>query len=107
MRIAVTFNLKNDNSEKHRNSMQCIQNAINVLGYSCVLLEASNIEYLVSNLTRGKIDLIFNMCEGFTGKYREAFYPLLFEQLNIKYTHSGFNAQRICQDKFKTILKLY
>ena len=54
---------------------------------------------LVALLTRSAPDLVFNIAEGERGAFREAFYPALFEQLDLAYTGSSAAVLALCLDK--------
>ena len=52
-------------------------------------------------------DLVFNTAEGVQGRYREAFYPALFDQLSLPFTCSDAYACALTLDKHltKTLLR--
>src|SRR6185436_10577139 len=52
-------------------------------------------------------DLIFNAAEGRRGRFREAFYPALFDELGFPYTGSDAYALAVTLDKQLTKLILH
>jgi D-alanine-D-alanine ligase len=76
--------------------------------YECILVECDqNIPSWIAQIINIKPDLIFNVAEGFNGVAREAFYPALYEQLNLNYTGPGPTELLICHNKSltKTLLQ--
>ncbi len=75
--------------------------------YEVVAFEAD--ETVFSRLQRCKPDLVFNISEGFGGKNRESYIPIICEMLNIPYTGSDGITLGICLDKARTkeILAFY
>lgn len=58
--------------------------------YQCIPVECTeNMPEWIRKLIKENFDIIFNVAEGFRGAAREAFYPALFEQLNLQYTGPG------------------
>lgn len=62
-----------------------------------------------SKLRRFKLDIVFNIAEGFHGEARESHIPVILEMLGIPYTGSGPTTLAICLDKALThkILSAY
>jgi D-alanine-D-alanine ligase len=54
---------------------------------------------LVARLQRAAPHVVFNIAEGRVGRFREAFYPALFEQLGLRHTGSPASVLAICLDK--------
>ena len=107
-RIAITYNLKRtalsdgliNDSEAEFDSLQTVESigdAITALGHEVIALEAT--AELPIKLLAGKIDLVFNIAEGFNGHNREAHVPALLELLSIPYTGSDSKALTVTLDK--------
>ncbi|MFX1452064.1 MAG: D-alanine--D-alanine ligase [Promethearchaeota archaeon] len=66
-----------------------IKNAIEDGGHEIICIEAD--QQIYNNLygLKDKIDIIFNIAEGFFGDSRESIFPIFFELLGIPYTGSG------------------
>src|SRR5678810_580987 len=60
----------------------------------------------VARLEAYSPDLIFNTAEGRRGRFREAFYPALFDELGLPYTGSDAYALAVTLDKQLTKLIL-
>ncbi len=105
MRIAFTHNVQLTNREEEAEfdrpeTIQQIAEGIAKLGHDVELVEVSGpASRLVSRLEAGNPDLVFNTAEGSNGRYREAFYPGLFEQLGIPYTGSDAYVCALTLDK--------
>jgi D-alanine-D-alanine ligase len=71
-----------------------------MLGHEVTPVEVSvPIEELVARLRLLQPDLVFNIAEGTHGRFREAFYPALFEQLKLRCTGSSASVLALCLDK--------
>lgn len=107
MRIAFTFNLQTSPSEEQAEfdtpeTVAFIGEALARLGHHVELLDVSGpVGSLVERLDRAAPDLVFNTAEGDSGSGcgREAFYPALFEQLQIPFTGSDAHTCVITLDK--------
>ncbi|MFT5356321.1 MAG: D-alanine-D-alanine ligase [Polyangiales bacterium] len=108
MRIAFTHNLQTQQTEDQAEfdtpaTMDALRVALSSLGHDVRLVEVSGpASRLVARLEVMKPDLIFNTAEGSRGRYREAFYPALFEQLGFPFTGSGAYACALTLDKRAT-----
>ncbi|MBU0506338.1 MAG: ATP-grasp domain-containing protein [bacterium] len=105
MLIAFTHNLQLTDCEEEAEfdkpeTINAIVQALNNLGHSVELVEVSGpASRIVSLLESLNPDLVFNTAEGKTGRYREAFYPGLFEQLNLPFTGSDAYVCALTMDK--------
>ena len=112
MRIALTFNLRLSDSEEEaefdtEETVNALANAIERLGHRLERFEVSGpASRTVSRLEAYTPDLIFNTAEGKRGRFREAFYPALFQELGFPYTGSDAYALAVTLDKQVTKLIL-
>lgn len=114
LRVGFTFNMKRVDS-KHGNdaeaeydppeTIEAIRTAIESLGHEVVPLEATS--ELPAKLADSKVDLVFNIAEGLSGRNREAQVPALCELIGIPYTGSDSATLALALDKAlaKRILK--
>lgn len=92
MRIAFTHNLKRQDDEAQAEfdtleTITALADALSSLGHDVHPVDvAGSPGALCARLEVLRPDLIFNTAEGSRGRYREAFYPALFEQLGLPYT---------------------
>ncbi|MEN6594578.1 MAG: ATP-grasp domain-containing protein [Clostridiaceae bacterium] len=111
IKVGVVFNLKHaahtpssvpDAQAEYDNieTVQAIEQAIQSRGIATVLLEAD--EYLLSNLTSQRPDIVFNIAEGRGGRAREAQVPALLNLLDIPFTGSDETTLCIALDKALT-----
>ena len=113
MRIALTYNLRLSDAEDEaefdtQDTVNTLAGAIERLGHRLEKFEVSGpASRTVSRLEAYSPDLIFNTAEGRRGRFREAFYPALFDELGFPYTGSDAYALAITLDKqlSKLILK--
>src|SRR6266852_6573103 len=112
LRIALTFNLRLSDSEEEaefdtEDTVNALAGAIERLGHRLERFEVSGpASRIVSRLEAYNPDLIFNTAEGRRGRFREAFYPALFEELGFPYTGSDAYALAVTLDKQVTKLIL-
>jgi D-alanine-D-alanine ligase len=112
LRIALTFNLRLSDSEDEaefdtEETVNALANAIERIGHRLERFEVSGpASRTVSRLEAYTPDLIFNTAEGRRGRFREAFYPALFEELGFAYTGSDAYALAVTLDKQLTKLIL-
>ncbi len=112
MRIALTHNLRLNDSEEEaefdtEETVSALASAIERLGHRVEKMEASGpASRLVARLEAFSPDLIFNTAEGRRGRFREAFFPALFEELGFAYTGSDAYALAVTLDKQLTKLVL-
>jgi len=112
VRIALTYNLRLSDAEDEAEfdsleTVNTLASAIERLGHGLERFEVSGpASRTVARLEAYSPDLIFNTAEGRRGRFREAFYPALFEELGFAYTGSGAYALAITLDKQLTKLIL-
>lgn len=105
MRIALTFNEKRSSDESEAefdtpDTIGAIARTLASAGHVVTPVEVSGpVDKVILALERLHPELVFNLAEGRTGRFREAFYPALFEQLGIAHTGSGAGALALCHDK--------
>lgn len=110
MKIVFTHNLKRTNSEEEAEfdtpeTVMSILESIKSLGHDVEPLETSGPASLtIARLEALNPDLIFNTSEGRSGRFREAFYPAIFEQLDIPFTGSDAYTCTVTLDKNLTKL---
>jgi D-alanine-D-alanine ligase len=112
MRIAFTHNLRLSDLEEEAefdtgDTVDLIAGAIERLGHRVERIEVSGpASRTATRLEAFGPDLIFNTAEGRRGRFREAFYPALFDELGMPYTGSGAWVLAISLDKQLTKLML-
>ncbi|WP_233576731.1 D-alanine--D-alanine ligase family protein [Citreicoccus inhibens] len=112
MRIALTYNLRLSDSEEEaefdtQETVNALAAAIERLGHRLERFEVSGpASRTVARLEAYSPDLIFNTAEGRRGRFREAFYPALFDELGFAYTGSDAYALALTLDKQLTKLIL-
>jgi len=112
MRIALTHNLRLSDSEEEaefdtRETVDALAGAIERLGHRVERIEVSGpASRTVARLEAFGPDLIFNTAEGRRGRFREAFFPALFDELGMPYTGSDAYALALTLDKQLTKLVL-
>src|SRR3954467_2140843 len=106
MRIAFTHNLQTAHAEEQaefdrEETVDAIAQALRGLGHEVarVNVGGASASDLVRRLEELAPDLIFNTAEGTHGRFREAFYPGLFEQLGIPFTGSDAYVCALTLDK--------
>jgi len=108
MKIAFTYNLQLSTAEEEAEfdrpeTIQAIADAFKRLGHQVELVEVSGpASRIVARLEALKPQLVFNTAEGRFGRYREAFYPGLFDQLSLPYTGSDAYVCTLTLDKQMT-----
>ncbi len=112
MRIALTHNLRLSDSEEEaefdtRETVDALASAIERLGHRVERIEVSGpASRTVARLEAFGPDLVFNTAEGRRGRFREAFYPGLFDELGMPYTGSDAYVLALTLDKQLTKLVL-
>jgi D-alanine-D-alanine ligase len=112
VRIALTYNLRLSDSEEEaefdtQETVNALAAAIERLGHRLERFEVSGpASRTVARLEAYSPDLIFNTAEGRRGRFREAFYPALFDELGLPYTGSDAYALAVTLDKQLTKLIL-
>ncbi|HYG69080.1 MAG TPA: ATP-grasp domain-containing protein, partial [Anaeromyxobacteraceae bacterium] len=112
MRIALTHNLRLSDSEEEaefdtQETVDALAGSIERLGHRVERIEVSGpASRTVARLEAFGPDLIFNTAEGRRGRFREAFFPALFDELGMPYTGSDAYALALTLDKQLTKLVL-
>lgn len=112
MRIAFTHNLQITSSEEEAEfdtpeTVEALTTGLERLGHQVEKIEVSGpASRTVARLEALAPDLIFNTAEGRLGRYREAFYPALFDHLGFHYTGSDAYVCALTLDKQLTKLVL-
>lgn len=94
MRIAFTHNLQLTSAEEEAEfdtpeTVTGITEALRELGHEVEPIEVSGpASRTVARLEALAPDLVFNTAEGTKGRFREAFYPALFDRLGLPFTGS-------------------
>ena len=115
MRVALTYNLKEKDSSKPADyfsefdspeTVNAIISAIQKKGHSVEPLNV-NKENLINYLKKNRVDMVFNIAEGSSGKFRESEIPAILEYLNVPYTGSNTFSLALALNKAitKKILK--
>ncbi len=105
MRIAFTHNLQLSTSEAEAEfdtpeTVAGISAALRKLGHQVEPVEVSGpASRVVARLEALVPDLVFNTAEGSHGRFREAFYPALFDRLGLPYTGSDAYVCALTLDK--------
>jgi D-alanine-D-alanine ligase len=106
LRVGFTFNMKRVDSKGGNDAeaeydppetIDAIAGAVESLGYEVVKLEANS--ELPQRLVEAKVDLVFNIAEGLSGRNREAQVPALCELVGIPYTGSDSATLALALDK--------
>jgi D-alanine-D-alanine ligase len=112
MRIALTHNLRLSDSEEEAEfdspeTVNALASALERLGHRVERVEVSGpASRTVARIEAYNPDLVFNTAEGRRGRFREAFYPALFDELGVPYTGSDPYALAVTLDKQLTKLIL-
>lgn len=83
-------------------TIKLISQALRDKNHTVYLLEASLDVFEKIKKLKPKIDLVFNLAEGFRGEARESLIPIFLEQLEIPYTGSGPTTLAVTLDKALT-----
>jgi D-alanine-D-alanine ligase len=107
LRVGFTFNMKRadaagkgDDSQAEYDppeTIEAIRAAVESLGHEVVPLEAN--PELPQRLVESKVDLVFNIAEGLSGRNREAQVPALCELVGVPYTGSDSATLALALDK--------
>ena len=108
MKIAFTHNLQVSNGEDEAEfdrpeTVAAIVDALTQLGHDVEPIDVSGqASRVVTRLETFSPDLIFNTAEGKQGRFREAFYPALFDYMGYPFTFSDAYVCTITLDKYLT-----
>ncbi len=105
MLIAFTHNLQLTDSEEEAEfdrpeTVAALSDSLRRLGHEVEPLEVTGTaSRVVARLEALNPDLVFNTAEGTRGRFREAFYPALFDRLGIPFTGSDAYVCALTLDK--------
>ena len=94
MRVAFTHNLQRNKNEEEAEfdtieTVNAITMSLTALGHQVEPIDVScSPAELVARLELFRPHLVFNTAEGRAGRFREAFYPALFDEIGLPYTGS-------------------
>jgi len=112
MKIAFTYNLQVTDAEEEAefdspSTVRAIVSSLERLGHLVESIDVSRpVSSIISQLEGQLPDLIFNTAEGRKGRFREGFFPALFEQLGFICTGSDAFVCTLTLDKHLTKLAL-
>ncbi|MFE9561967.1 hypothetical protein ACFYM0_12740 [Streptomyces sp. NPDC006487] len=112
MRIALAHNLRRGDEVSQRGftsreEVEELLASLRDLGHEPVAVEVSGtLDVTVARLRSARSDLVFNLAEGWSGPWRQSFYPALYHQLGLAHTGSGPQALALALDKHLTKLVL-
>jgi D-alanine-D-alanine ligase len=110
MRIGLTYNLKKKDNTKpadyfsefdSEETVNAIVAAIERHGHTVNPIEAQRSD-LLSYFQKNRVDMVFNIAEGSSGKFRESEIPAILDYLNIPYTGSDTFALALALNKALT-----
>lgn len=110
MRIAFTHNLQMSSAEEEAEfdtpeTVAGVSACLRKLGHQVEPIEVSGpASRVVARLEALAPDLVFNTAEGNVGRFREAFYPALFDRLGLPFTGSDAYVCALTLDKRLTKL---
>jgi D-alanine-D-alanine ligase len=106
LRVGFTFNIKRPGTKElgdadaeydSPQTIESISSALQSMGHTVIPLEANS--ELPSKLIESKVDVVFNIAEGLSGRNREAQVPALCELCGIPYTGSDAATLALALDK--------
>jgi len=102
--VALTYNRPRSGCEYDTpETIDRLSAALRKLGHVVRPVEVSlPLDELVVTLRRLAPELVFNLAEGDRGRFREAFYPALYEHLGLRHTGSSASVLAVCLDKALT-----
>ncbi len=106
MKITIAYNLRDKNNTLVSRGMtiedvERFYDAVNRMGYMVSKDEVSGKpDRVIERLLYSDPDLIFNLAEGTIGTTHKAFYPALYEQLDLPYTGPDSSLLYLLQDRF-------
>lgn len=107
MKIAITYNLKKKDDTKPADyfsecdSEETINAIIAALKSNGHTVDAIDVQYpnLLSYFRKNRVDMVFNIAEGMSGRYRESEVPAVLDYFNIPYTGSNTFALALALNK--------
>lgn len=108
LKISLTYNLKQSDDQPNefieQEYVDRVREAISCLGHDVTLVEVTGPpDEVVDHILDSEPQLIFNLAEGASSKGREAYYPSMFEILDIPYTGGGPAIMYVNLDKRLTL----
>ena len=112
MRIAFTHNLQLDHDDENQaefdrvETVEAITTALRSLGHDVTPIDVGRgtVSAITAQLEQLQPDLVFNTAEGSHGRFREAFWPALFDALGLPFTGSDAWVCAVTLDKQLTKL---
>ncbi len=115
MKIALTCNLKKEDDSKppdyfsefdSQETVNAITSALETKGHNVDFIDVEQ-PNLFTFFKKNRVDMVFNIAEGKTGRYRESEVPAILDYLNIPYTGSNTLSLAVALNKAltKKILK--
>lgn len=115
MKITLTCNLKKEDTSKpadyfsefdSQETVNAITSALKTKGHSVDFIDVEQ-PNLFTYFKRNRVDMVFNIAEGKSGKFRESEVPAILDYLNIPYTGSNTLSLAVALNKAltKKILK--
>lgn len=115
VKVALTYNLKEKDETKppdyfsefdSQETINAISRALQKNGHDVVCVNAGSVN-LFSYFRNNRVDMVFNIAEGKSGKFRESEIPAVLDYLNIPYTGSNTFSLALALNKAltKKILK--
>ena len=107
MNIGLTYDLQTDPADEHQAefdspaTLNALQGALESLGH-CVVRLGNAQQLLADRAQLDRVDLVFNIAEGRSGRCREAWVPTLLEHWGIPFVGSGAVTQALALDKVMT-----
>ena len=115
MKVALTYNLKKKDESKPADyfsecdSEETIGAIVSALRTKGHIVEAIDVDYpaLLTYFKKNRVDMVFNIAEGKSGRFRESEVPAVLDYLNIPYTGSNMFSLALALNKAltKKILK--
>jgi len=108
LRIVFTHNLQKADTEAEAEfdspeTVLAISRALESLGHIVAPVDVDvPLARLLALLEGARPDLVFNTAEGWRGRFREAFYPALFESMGLPWVGSDAHACALTLDKHAT-----
>ena len=105
MKITVTYNLREyitaSGIKDNSGYIDSFSKALKQLGYKVSCVEVSGKpDGVIDRLLYSDPSMIFNMARGTIGRTHKAFYPALYEQVNIPFTGPDSSLLYMLQDRF-------
>ncbi|KKP69763.1 hypothetical protein A2X44_04800 [candidate division CPR3 bacterium GWF2_35_18] len=113
MKVAFTYNIqKNDIPEEAEfdtpETIELVNKELQGLGHTVKLIDVKkDVTEIIRDLKEFSPDIIFNTAEGQNGRFREAFCPALFDNLEIPFAGSDAYTCTVTLDKSVTKLMLH